>query len=86
MKYLVKFFVIILITFCVNISHADDLLIVYINMDNVMSKTIAGKSLQEQLDKMIAAYKISASSPRQVAGDDTEEGNYASDSSQRTGS
>ena len=52
MKYLVKFFVIILITFCVNISHGDDLLIVYINMDNVMSKTIAGKSLQEQLDKI----------------------------------
>ena len=52
MKYLVKFFVIILITFCVNISHGDDLLIVYINMDNVMNKTIAGKSLQEQLDKI----------------------------------
>ena len=52
MKYLVKFFVIILITFCVNISHAADLLIVYINMNKVMNETIAGKSLQEQIDKI----------------------------------
>ena len=52
MKYLVKFFVIILITFCVNISHAAELLIVYINMNKVMNETIAGKSLQEQIDKI----------------------------------
>ena len=52
MKYVVKFFVIILITFCVNISHAEDLLIVYINMNKVMNETIAGKSLQEQIDKI----------------------------------
>jgi hypothetical protein len=53
---------------------------------NEVGKTFAQvkKQEQEQLDKMIAAYKISASSPRQVAGDDTEEGNYSSDSSQRT--
>ena len=54
---------------------------------NEVGKTFAQvkKQEQEQLDKMIAAYKISASSPRQVAGDDTEEGNYLSGSGQRTG-
>ena len=52
MKYLVKFFVIILITFCVKISHAAELLIVYINMNKVMNETIAGKSLQEQIEKI----------------------------------
>ena len=54
---------------------------------NEVGKTFAQvkKQEQEQLDKMIAAYKISASSPRQVAGDDTEEGNYSSKSGQRTG-
>ena len=54
---------------------------------NEVGKTFAQvkKQEQEQLDKMIAAYKISASSPRQVAGDDTEEGNYSSESTQRTG-
>ena len=54
---------------------------------NEVGKTFAQvkKQEQEQLDKMIAAYKISASSPRQVAGDDTEEGRYSGGSSRRTG-
>ena len=52
MKYLVNFFVIILITFYVNISKAENQKIVYINMDDVMNKTIAGKSLQQQIDEI----------------------------------
>tara|TARA_B100000029_G_C17319565_1_gene867546 strand:- start:159 stop:668 length:510 start_codon:yes stop_codon:yes gene_type:complete len=44
------------------------------------------KQEQEELNRMIAAYKISASAPRQVAGDDTEEGFYGdSQLSKRTG-
>ena len=44
------------------------------------------KQEQEELNKMIAAYKISASTPRQVAGDDTSEGFYSdSQISKRTG-
>jgi hypothetical protein len=34
----------------------------------------------EELGKLVAAYKVSASSPLQVAGDDTVEGNYSPDS------
>ena len=53
MKYNVRFFVIILITFCITIAKANDFSsIVYINMDKVMKKSAAGKSLLEQLEKM----------------------------------
>ena len=53
MKYNVRFFVIILITFCITIAKANDFSsIVYINMDKVMKKSAAGKSLTEQLEKM----------------------------------
>ena len=53
MKYPVKFFVIILITFCFSIANANEFpSIVYINMDKVMNKSLAGKSLKEQLQKM----------------------------------
>ena len=53
MKYPVKFFVIIIITFCFNIVNADESAsIVYIDMDKVMNKSLAGKSLIEQLDKI----------------------------------
>ena len=54
---------------------------------NEVGKTFAQVKKQEveELHKMIAAYKIAAAVPRQVAGDDTEEGNYSSESSQRTG-
>ncbi len=53
MKYPVKFFVIILITFCFSIVSANESSsIVYINMDKVMNKSLAGKSLIEQLKKM----------------------------------
>ena len=49
MKYLVRFFVIILITFySITLSKADALSLVYINMDRVMNETIAGKNLEEQ--------------------------------------
>ena len=52
MKYPVRFFVIILITFCFSIANANETLsIVYINMEKVMNKSLAGKSLIEQLDK-----------------------------------
>ena len=67
MKYPVKFFVIILITYYFNISHADESSsIVYINMEKVMNKSLAGKSLIEQLDKMhqlnIEEFKIAEDS------------------------
>tara|TARA_B100000029_G_scaffold87619_1_gene77679 strand:+ start:1858 stop:2388 length:531 start_codon:yes stop_codon:yes gene_type:complete len=53
MKYPVRFFVIILITFCFSIANANETLsIVYINMEKVMNKSLAGKSLIEQLDKI----------------------------------
>ena len=53
MKYNVRFFVIILITFCTTIAKANESSsIVYINMDKVMKKSAAGKSLTEQLEKM----------------------------------
>ena len=52
MKYLVRFFVIILITFCTTISKSENLLIVYIDMDKVMNETVAGKSIVNQLDKI----------------------------------
>ena len=51
MKYLVKFFVIILITFCITIVNAE-VSIVYINMEKVMNKTIAGESIVQQLEKI----------------------------------
>ena len=51
MKYPVSFFVIILITFCTTISKANEFSsIVFINMDKVMNKSYAGKSLIEQLE------------------------------------
>ena len=54
---------------------------------NEVGKTFSQIKKQEveELYKMISAYKISASSPRQVAGDDTEEGHYSSESSKRSG-
>ena len=53
MKYHVRFFVIILITCCITIANANEFSsIVYINMDKVMKKSAAGKSLIEQLEKM----------------------------------
>ncbi len=52
MKYLVRFFVIILITTCNTSSYSENLLVVYINMNKVMNETIAGKSIIEQLDKI----------------------------------
>ena len=51
MKYPVKFFVIILITIC-SISKAENLSIVYLNMDQVMNQSIPGISLNNQLDKI----------------------------------
>ncbi len=53
MKYHVRFFVIILITFCITIVKANEFpSIVYINMDKVLKKSAAGKSLIEQLEKI----------------------------------
>ncbi|MAF44000.1 MAG: hypothetical protein CMI54_07555 [Parcubacteria group bacterium] len=53
-----------------------------------IGKTFAQVKKQEteELNRMIASYKISASAPRQVAGDDTEEGfSDGSQISKRTG-
>ena len=52
MKYLVKFFVIILITFCTTTLKSENLLVVYIDMDKVMNETVAGKSIVDQLEKI----------------------------------
>jgi hypothetical protein len=50
-KYPVKFFVIILITIC-SISKAENLSIVYLDMEKAMNQSIVGKSLNSQLDKI----------------------------------
>jgi len=50
-KYLVNFFVIILITIC-SISKAENLSIVYLDMEKAMNESIVGKSLTSQLDKI----------------------------------
>ena len=49
MKYLVRFFVIILITIC-SISTAENLSIVYLDMDKAMNQSTVGKTLNSQLD------------------------------------
>ena len=51
MKYPVRFFVIILITIC-SISKAENLSIVYLDMDKAMNQSIVGQSLNSQLDKI----------------------------------
>ena len=51
MKYPVRFFVIILITIC-SISKAENLSIVYLDMDKAMNQSIVGKFLTSQLDKI----------------------------------
>ena len=53
MKYLVRFFVIILVAFYSNtIANADIIPLVYINMEKVMNETNAGKDLVNQLEKI----------------------------------
>ena len=54
---------------------------------NEVGKTFSQvkKQEQEELNRMISAYKISAACPRQVAGDDTEQGYYGDSLSKRTG-
>ena len=63
MKYLVRFFVIILITIYTTTSKSENLLVVYIDMDKVMNETVAGKSIVDQLEKIhntnIAEFKKS---------------------------
>ena len=51
MKYVVSFFVIILITIC-SISKAENLSIVYLDMEKAVNQSIVGKSLNSQLDKI----------------------------------
>ena len=51
MKYLVSFFVIILITIC-SISKAENLSIVYLDMEKAMKQSIVGKSLNKQIEKI----------------------------------
>ena len=52
MKYLVRFFVILLITICTTTLKSENSLIVYIDMDKVMNETVAGKSIVDQLEKI----------------------------------
>ena len=53
MKYFVRFFVIILITFySITLAQADSFSLVYINMDKIMNETIAGKSIIVHLEKI----------------------------------
>ena len=51
MKYPVSFFVIILITIC-SISKAENLSIVYLDMEKAMNQSIVGKYLTNQLEKI----------------------------------
>ena len=51
MKYVVSFFVILLTVFYINIARSESL-IVYINMEMIMNKTNAGKSISQKLEKM----------------------------------
>jgi len=51
MKYPVRFFVIILITIC-SISKAENISIVYLDMEKAMNQSIAGKSLSSQIEKI----------------------------------
>ena len=51
MKYVVSFFVILLTIFYINIARSESL-IVYINMDMIMNKTNAGKSISQELEKI----------------------------------
>ena len=51
MKYLVRFFVIILITFYCNIVKSNEnIIIAYINMEKVFNESLAGKSMINQLE------------------------------------
>lgn len=52
MKYLVRIFVIILITICSTTSRSEDVIVVYIDMDKVMNQSVAGKSIVKQLEKI----------------------------------
>ena len=57
MKYLVRFFVIILITICsISKSKAENLSIVYLDIEKSMNQSIFGKSLNSQLDKIHKAH------------------------------
>ena len=51
MKYVVSFFVILLTIFYINIARSE-ILIVYINMEMIMNKSNAGKSINQELEKM----------------------------------
>ena len=51
MKYLVKLFVIFLITFCITISKAEEkIVLAYIDMEKIFNESLAGKSLIDQLE------------------------------------
>ena len=54
MKYPVRIFVIIIITFYTIVLKAEDKssAIVYINMEKVMNETNVGKSIKDQLEKI----------------------------------
>jgi len=51
MKYLVNFFVILIVIFYISIAKSENLL-VYINMEIIMNKTNAGISIIKELEKM----------------------------------
>jgi len=51
MKYPVRFFVIILLAIC-SISKAENLSIVYLDMEKVMTQSIVGKSLNVEIEKI----------------------------------
>ena len=51
MKYILIFFVVIITTFYITISNAEDL-IVYINMEKIMNESVVGKSITSQLEKI----------------------------------
>ena len=51
MKYLVRLFVIFLITFCITVLKAEEkIVLAYIDMEKVFNESLAGKSLINQLE------------------------------------
>ena len=62
MKYLVNFFVIIFFLLYLNIANSNNN-IVYINMNQVFNKSLAGKFINEGIDKI---HKINISEFKQI--------------------
>ena len=52
MKYLKKIFLILVLITNTNISYSENIYIAYINLNKIMNKSLAGKSISIQLEKL----------------------------------